>query len=316
MAKIEFEKYEFNPIIAPTKNWWETRATFNAGVAEYQNKIIILYRAIGNDGISRLGYAESENGKKISKRLDYPVIEPTLDDSFERLGIEDPRITKLGTTYWITCVAASLYEATFISSLIDHLGRSHRHYAPWRVKASLFKTRDFQHYKKVGRVFGDEDNKDVVIFPEKIKGKYVILDRLLPDITLAWADKIEGKWSERETVMKPKEGWQEGRIGVAAAPIKTKKGWLIIYHAADKKRVYRLGFALLDLNNPAKVIYRHPDPVLQPEKKYETRGWASNVVFCCGMIEKGDEFYLYYGGADKVIGLATIKKEKLLNVLL
>lgn len=315
MAKIEFERYEFNPIIAPTKNWWETRATFNAGVAEYQNKIILLYRAVGNDGISRLGYAESEDGKNISKRLDQPVLEPDIDDPYERLGIEDPRITKIGDTYWITCTAASLYEANFISSLIGHLSRSHRDYAPWRVRASLIKTRDFINYKKIGRVFGDEDNKDVVIFPEKIKGKYVILDRLFPDITIAWVDKIEGRWSERELVMKPTEGWQGERVGAATVPLKTEKGWLIIYHAVDKKRVYRLGFALLDLNNPAKVVYRHPDPILQPEKKYEIRGWTPKVVFSCGMVERGDEFYLYYGGADKVIGLATIKKEKLLNVI-
>ena len=243
------------------------------------------------------------------------MIESALDDPYERLGIEDPRITKIDDTYWITFTAASLYEATFISSFVDHFIKSHRDYAPWRAKASLLQTRDFRNYKKVGRVFGDKDDKDVVIFPEKIKGKYVILDRLLPDITIAWADEIKGQWSERKVVMEPQKGWQEERIGVATAPLKTKRGWLIIYHGVDRKRVYRLGFALLDLNNPAKVIYRHPDPILEPEERYEKKGIIPNVVFSCGMIEKGDEFYLYYGGADKVVGLATIKKNKLLSVI-
>lgn len=314
MAKIEFERYKGNPIIAPTKNWWETRATFNAGVAPYQDKIVFLYRAMGNDGVSRLGYAESENGKEISKRLDHPVIEPAIDDSFERLGIEDPRITKINDTYWVTCVATSLYEANFISSLVEHLSKSHRNYAPWRVRASLFKTGDFQKYEKVGRVFGDEDDKDVVLFPEKIKNKYIILDRLFPSITISWSEKIEGGWGKRRTLMSPRQGWEEERLGISTVPVKTKRGWLIIFHAADKKHVYRLGFALLDLHNPAKVIYRHPKPILEPKEQYELRGRTPNVVFSCGMIEKGDEFYLYYGGADKVIGLASIKKEKLLNV--
>jgi predicted GH43/DUF377 family glycosyl hydrolase len=313
--EIKFKRYEDNPIITPTKNWWETKATFNPGVAQYKGKTILLYRAIDDDGISRLGYAESEDGKKITKRLSQPVIEPSLDDPYERIGIEDPRITQINDTYWITCTAASLSKENFVFSLLDHLKRTHQGYGLWRVRASLFKTSDFINFEKVGRIFGDEDDKDVVIFPEKINGKYVILDRLFPNITLSYSEKIEGKWSPRKLVMEPKEGWQGERIGISTVPLKTEKGWLVIYHAADEKHVYRLGFAFLDINDPTKVIYRHPEPIFEPEEEYELKGNISNVVFSCGMVEKGDELYLYYGGADKVIGLATIKKEILLSVL-
>lgn len=315
MKKIKLKRYEQNPIISPSYNWWETRATFNAGAVEYQGKIVLLYRAIGNDGISRFGFAITSDGKNVEERRDSPVLEPSPDDPLERLGIEDPRITKIDDTYYISYIASSVYKASHESPLSRFLNKRHSNYAPWRIRGSLARTKDFKSFERLGRVFGDMDNKDIVLFPEKIDGKYYILDRIYPNMTISSSDELEGEWSERKIVMEPSKGWEEERVGASTVPLKTDKGWLVIYHAADKKQVYRLGLLFLDLNDPSKVIYRHSDPILEPEEEYEKMGKTLNVVFSCGMVEIDDQYYVYYGAADRVIGLATIGKDKLLSIL-
>src|SRR3989304_1991827 len=312
MAKIEFKRYKKNPIISPTDNWWETEAVFNPGVIKLGQKIVLIYRAIGNDHISRFGYAETINGFKIEKRLKEPIIEPLLDEPYERLGIEDPRITKINNNYFIAYTVSSVYNASH-SPFFSTKGKNPND-APWRVRGSFIKTQDFEHFERIGRILGEEDIKDIILFPQKIKGKYALLDRIVPNITLSWSSGLDQTWGRREVVMTTRKGWEEERIGGSTAPIKTEKGWLVIYHGVDRKKVYRLGFSFLDLKNPTKVIYRHPDPILEPEKDYEKKGRVDNVVFSCGMVEKDEEYFLYYGGADKVIGLATIKKEDLLGV--
>jgi len=314
MSEIKLQRYEKNPIISPADNWWETRATFNPGVIKYRDKIVIVYRAIGNDGISRFGYAETKDGINIDKRYSCPILEPSIDDPFERLGIEDPRITKIDGDYHITYTVSSVYEAGHFSAVGSSL-KNHPNDVPWRVRGSLVKTKDFIYFERLGKVFGDFDNKDIVLFPEKINGKYFLLDRIHPNITISFSKKIDGDWGEKKILLKPRKGWEEERVGASTVPLKTKKGWLIIYHAADKKQVYRLGFAFLDLNDPSKIIYHHPDPIFEPKEIYEKKGRVPNVVFSCGMVERGSQLYLYYGAADKVIGLATINKKDLLNVL-
>jgi len=313
MAKIKFERYKKNPIISPSDNWWETEATFNAGAAVFGQKIILIYRAIGNDHISRFGYAETIDGFKIDKRLGEPIIEPLLDEPFERLGIEDPRITKINNNYLIAYTISSVYNAGH--SPFFSTKEKNPNDAPWRVRGAFIKTQDFEHFERIGRILGDEDIKDIILLPEKINGGYALLDRIVPSITLSWSNRLDQTWGRRRVVMTTRKGWEEERIGGSTVPIKTKKGWLIIYHGVDRKKVYRLGFAFLDLNDPTKVIYRHPDPILGPEEDYEKKGRVDNVVFSCGMVEKGGQYFLYYGGADKVLCLATIEKEKLLSVL-
>ena len=313
MAKIEFKRYENNPIISPTDNWWETEATFNAGAVVFGQKIILIYRAIGNDHISRFGYAETRDGFKIENRLQEPIIEPLINDPYERLGIEDPRITKYKDNYYIAYTISSVYSARHSS--LTTVKSKHPNDAPWRVRGAFIKTQDFEHFERIGRILGDEDIKDIILFPEKIKGKYALIDRIVPNITISWSERFDQTWGRREVVMTTRKGWEEERIGGSTVPLKTKKGWLIIYHGVDRQKVYRLGFAFLDLNDPTKVIYRHPDPILEPEEDYEKKGRVPNVVFSCGLIDKDEEYFLYYGGADKVLCLATIKKKDLLGVL-
>ena len=180
---------------------------------------------------------------------------------------------------------------------------------------ALLITKDFKNFERMGRIFEDKDDKDVIIFPDKIRGKYIILDRIYPNITLTESERIDGGWRERRIVMEPQEGWEDERVGGSTVPYKTEKGWLLIYHAADQNQVYRLGFVLLDLTDPSKVIYRHPEPILEPEESYEKKGRVPNVVFSCGMAEVRGRFFVYYCGADRVLCLATIEKKKILGVL-
>jgi predicted GH43/DUF377 family glycosyl hydrolase len=130
-----------------------------------------------------------------------------------------------------------------------------------------------------------------------------MLHRPEPDIYLAFSDDLH-HWTDHVCIMKPKFDWETTKIGGGAQPIKTEKGWLIIYHGVDEKLSYRLGVALLDLNDPTRVIARQPKWILQPEADWEIVGDVNNVVFTCGAVLLGRELWVYYGAADTVIGLA------------
>jgi len=297
-----------NPIIGPNpRHKWESKATFNPGVVFYKDKIHLLYRAIGEykHYISRLGYAYSSNGIDF-KRFKRPVFKP--DRKYEKYGFEDPKITKIKNTIYITYVVLSKYANL-------------PHPFPQTAIAS---TKDFRQFKRYGKITpkGVED-KDLVLFPEKIKNNYLILHRPHkwvgkkyktehPSIWISESKKLRRLWYSHP-LLKPKEEWEMEKIGAGCPPIKTEKGWLVIYHGVDKKLVYRAGAFLLDLKNPAKVIARLKEPILEPKKRYEKRGFKKKVVFPTGAIIKEEDLFVYYGCADKRISLAHCNLEKLLN---
>jgi predicted GH43/DUF377 family glycosyl hydrolase len=310
---IKLKRYEKNPILEPTENWWETKAVFNCGAISKDKKIILIYRAIGNDGISRFGYAETEDGFNITRRDDQPILEPEINDPLERLGIEDPRITLFEGKYYITYTAASVYEAEHISPIRAKL-KAHSNDAPWRVRAGCFITKDFVNFERKKNFLSKSDDKDIVLFPEKINRAYVLLDRIYPNFTFVTSKDFKN-WSEPKVIMKPQDVWESERVGAGPTPIRTEKGWLVFYHAANHNQIYRLGFVVLDLKNPSKVIYRHPKPIFEPILKFEKVGRVPNVVFSCGAVEKDNKYFIYYGGADEKIGVATISKKEILGVI-
>ncbi len=300
-------RYSKNPIIALSSNWWETQATFNPAATIYNNETILLYRAIGGDNLSRFGLARSKDGFTF-ERQDEPAIEGDIKNPYERLGIEDPRITKIGDTYNIVYTAVSVYEA---SSKKNDLPPSPLRPAPWRLRPSLITTKDFKRFERKG-VLLDLATKDATLFPEKINGKYALLHRIYPQVYLSYSDDLI-KWGHKEIIFSPrKDFWDSERVGVASAPIKTEKGWLIFYHGVDRHHIWRISWLLLAQENPAIVVYRSDEPIFEPEEDYEKVGLTPNVVFTCGVIERDNQFFIYYGAADKVIGLATIGKEELL----
>ena len=244
--------------------------------------------------ISHLRLARSKNGQDFEIEK-YPAIFP--ENEYERYGIEDPRITQIDDIYYITYVAVS-----------DKTG----------ITTCLASTIDFINYRRHGVIFLP-DNKDAVIFPEKINGFYYALNRPesdvfnLKNIWISRSLDLES-WGEHEKLMGTREKyWDSNRIGAGAVPFKTDKGWLEIYHGVSNNNVYSLGAVLLDIKNPAKIIARSKEPILKPEAYYETSGFVENVVFTCGLLYEEDEVKIYYGASDCSVSYAQISLKDIMS---
>ena len=290
---IKLTRYSEKPILSPNPiHEWEATAVFNTA-AIYDNGLVhLIYRATditsnGRDGeyINSLGYAVSSDGVTFN-RLEQPIL--VNDIPQEARGPEDPRIIKIGDTFYM------LYT-----------GYGGRFGGDYRI--SLATSKNLIDWQRHG-IMLDEPNKDASLFPEKINGKYVMFHRRSPDIWLATSDDLVS-WAEHQCVMKalPDSSWENEKIGIGGPPIKTDEGWLLIYHGVSKDHRYSLGIALLDINDPTKVIARQTEPILEPELDWEVNGYVPNVVFSCGQVVIDNELFVYYGGADTAIGVATIK---------
>ena len=295
-----------NPILLPSSNTWENRAVFNPGVFFYQNDIHLLYRAQGQDGISRLGLARLDQSGNVIERKPDPIFSPDPDSEYETKGVEDPRISSLDGHYYLVYVAASPYPGILPQPV-------HQKEYQWRVRVSLAKTSDFESWNRFGVIIGHIDSKDAALFPQKIDGNFLLIHRVIPHLRLAVAP--DGRnFKERGPLFGPRAGmWDSWRVGTGAPPLLSPYGWLMFYHGVDEKSVYRLGLALLDVHDPSVVLARTPEPILEPSTSWETAGQVPNVVFSCGAIETESEYQVYYGGADTVIGLATIPKAQVWN---
>lgn len=301
-----------NPIIIPTQKYpWKSKATLNPGAIYLDGTVHLIYRAMSEDNTSVLGYARSQDGVHLDYCSPEPVYVPR--ESFEQKrepggnsGCEDPRLTKIGDKIYMVYTAFD--------------GKN-----PPRVALTWIFTRDFVKQKwawekPVLISPPDIDDKDACIFPEKIKGKCFIIHRIGDDIDSAFSPTLDfdGKtWIEEYRWIFPRPGmWDSKKIGIAAPPIKTKKGWVLFYHGVSgEDGFYRVGAILLDLADPTKIIARSDEPIFEPEAPYEKEGQIANVVFPCGAVLLEDKFFLYYGGADKVVGVATIGREELFKHL-
>ncbi|HWB33958.1 MAG TPA: hypothetical protein VG753_01385 [Candidatus Paceibacterota bacterium] len=295
-----------NPILSPIPDHaWESKEVFNAAAIDIDETVHLLYRAIGEDGISRVGYATSKNGIKITERLPHPIYGPRAD--FESRGCEDPRITRIGTTLYMIYTAFD--------------GKN-----PWRAAMTSISIKDFlarkwDNWAAPQLITPDPvQDKDTCIFPEEIGGQYMLLHRIDPMMCADFLDTLDftkSRLSRCIEIMGPRAGmWDSKKIGIAGPPIKTAKGWLLIYHGVSKTGTYRLGAVLLDQKNPSIVISRSVDTIFEPIEEYERTGVVNNAVFSCGSVVRGDTLYVYYGGADTVLGVAKISLKKLLKILL
>jgi predicted GH43/DUF377 family glycosyl hydrolase len=250
----------------------------------------MLYRAVAPNLVSTIGYAVSQDGLDWL-RLDRPVLEPA--NEFETKGVEDPRITRIDDTFYMTYTA----------------------YSERGMRVSLAASSNLIAWERLGIILPNEDNKDAVLFPEKVGEHYVLLHRRPPDIWIACSNDLL-HWTDHRVIMRPRPGtWEAQKIGAAGPPVKTDHGWLLIYHGVDEDHVYRLGAALLDLYDPTVVLKRQEAPILEPEEEWERHGDVSNVVFSCGQVMRDDTLYVYYGGADTAIGVGTVDKEQVLVFL-
>lgn len=306
--EFKLKRYKNNPILKPIlENPWESIVTFNTAAILLDNRIHLLYRARGcPGGISRIGYASTKDGFNIDERLDKPIFIPSPDTDVDCFGVEDPRIVKIDDKLYMTYSAYGYVPGMYKRLIWVQI-------AITSISVDDFLNKNWNWSERI-YPFPFTDNKDAALFPEKINGKYVMMHRIPQHIWIGFSDDLK-HWYDNTIIMYPQGyGWEQYKLGGGAQPIKTEKGWLLIYHAVDNKMYYKLGFAVLDLEDPTKVIYRHPKPILEPEEKFEKEGDVSNVTFTCGAVIKDDQLLVYYGAADTVICVATADMKDVLKL--
>ncbi len=312
------KKCKENPIISPNEeNDWESWQTFNPAAILIGDNVHLLYRAIGNDAISRLGYAASEDGFNVDERHPEPAYEHCTGDAGKYVcysiasggswgGCEDPRIVRVGDEdkLYITYTACDGGLRVGLSSIKikDFVNKNWRWTTP-------------QLISPLGEV-----HKNWIIFPEKINGKYAIMHSISPDISIEYLDSLEDISKPIKSYYhpgKPKKRWDSFVRGPGPPPIKTKYGWLLFYHGMNHKDMskYKLGAMILDLKDPTKVLYRSKEALLVPDECYENEGFKAGVIYALGAVVKDEDLLIYYGGADSYVCVAHVNFEKFLKAL-
>ncbi len=308
----KLHRYDKNPILKPKKEIsWRAKAVFNPGAIQVKNTTHILYRAMSEDNTSVLGYAESKDGLNLSHVCVEPAYVPRthMEQKFVpngNSGCEDPRLTLIGERVYM------LYTA--------YNGKDFPHVAITSIKLKDFLAKKWHWAEPEIISPAGLDDKDAAIFPSKIKGQYVFLHRLGKEIWIDFKKQIHHLTQERlggNVLLVPRQdSWDNDKIGLSAPPLLTEHGWLVLYHGVCKRDMqYRVGAILLKKEDPTIVLARSDEPLLEPEMKYETEGQVKNVVFPCGAVIRKDTLYVYYGGADSNLAVATLNLKKLLKSL-
>ena len=301
-----FKRHPNNPILT-SKDWpYPANTVFNPAATIFENKTLILARVEDRKGFSHLTKAISEDGETTWVIDNKPTIlaEPNIHPE-ERWGIEDPRIT------WIP----DLEKYAVVYTAFSRTG----------PLVSLALTTDFENFEKHGSIMSPED-KDAALFPRRFNGKYVLIHRpssgdYRSHIWISYSNDLKN-WGEHQILLNARKGgwWDANKIGLSAQPLETADGWLILYHGVKQTAAgsnYRLGLALLDLENPSKVLKRSDEWIFGPQEPYEKFGDVDNVVFPCGWIHEPMTglVRMYYGGADSCIALATATMNDLLQYM-
>ncbi len=337
--KFNLERYPSNehpaPVLTPRPEVsWEAKAVFNPGVIYDDGVFRMLYRTYPaiteereprlyrpgrffKNQMSYIGYAESKDGIHFVRR-DQPFIAPDID--CDRHGCEDPRITKIGDTFYITYTA--------IDAPLNEDGKK------WpNVRIALATTKDFITVTKHGIVGPQNHSKAAAFFSAPVAGGKTALvltassDSVNSHVAIRYFDSPQDamtpsdeKWqvfleSSQETAVLKTAWWLDRGPELGAPPIKTDRGWLLIYSSESMSDSWTVSAALLDLEHPEKLIARTPGCLLQPVTEYERIGLVDNVTFPSAAVVVGDELCVYYGAADTVIGLAKCKLNDLLDYI-
>ncbi len=301
-----FVRHKNNPILTPEQWPYQVNTVFNPAATLFKEETLLLARVESRTGLSHLNVARSQDGVthwEISPRPSFEADPQNHPEEF--WGVEDPRIT-------------------FIEELNSYF-IAYTAYSQMGPLVSLAKTEDFNNFERLGPILLPE-NKDAALFPRKFNGRWALLHRPYQSerdahIWLSFSPDLK-HWGDHQVVIAARSGawWDAGKIGIGPQPIETEMGWLIIYHGVQRKvsgSIYRLGLALLDLDDPGRVICRSNEWVFGPREKYETHGDVRDVTFPCGAIydKKSDELRIYYGAADTTIALATAKMSEILTYL-
>jgi predicted GH43/DUF377 family glycosyl hydrolase len=303
-----FDRHSSNPILT-ARDWpYTANAVFNPAAALVDGETVLLARVEDRRGISHLTVARSANGVDGWSIAPEPLLAPEDGVASEEWGFEDPRVVWVDelSRWVITCTA----------------------YGPAGPAVFLATTEDFRTVERHGIVRQPED-KNAALLPQRIDGRWLLLHRpktefggARGEILLSRSADLVG-WSAPEQVLQPRDGawWDSLRIGIGPPPLRTEHGWLLVYHGVKETvagGIYRVGLALLDLEEPTRVLRRLRGWILAPLEAYERTGDVPNVVFPCGLLHDpdSDEIRLYYGAADSSICLATARLRDLLDAVL
>jgi predicted GH43/DUF377 family glycosyl hydrolase len=322
-SPIKLKRAVHNPIIEPEDHsYWGSKATFNPSAIVHDGKVHVIYRAIGDRDISVLGYSKSDDGyffdKKLKEMAYYHKGARSVKKTLPKIsycsgggwggGCEDPRLTLLGDKVYMIYTAFDGWGSVRI--------------ALTSITLDDFIARRFNWEEPVLISPPHQIHKNWVLFPEKVKGKFAILHSISPNIMIDYFDNIDELdgdnfiysvhqgsplWNARDKFIR----------GVGPAPIKTKYGWLVLYHKMEKHEThrYKLWAMILDAKDPTKILYDSSKPILEPDEWYENEGYKGGVVYSCGAVVKDGELFVYYGGADKVSCVATADLDKFLKEL-
>jgi predicted GH43/DUF377 family glycosyl hydrolase len=312
---------------------FENKAVLNPTVFQEGSKTHMFYRAVANTGISSIGYCLIDRDKLI-ERSNKPILVPEYD--YEKKGIEDPRLTKINGTYYMfyvgydglnarVCYATSKDLKNFTKQGIISPNISSEEAEKYMRKTKIKDSYYFftHRHDGIGKIW----DKDAFLMPEKFNGKYALVHRILPEIQIAFFDNFEQLKSDdfwkdylanisKYVLIENTEWFETRNIGAGCPAIETTAGWLMIYHGVhqtNKKRVYSIGAALLDKNNPLDLIGKTKDPILVPEEEYELSGDVHNTIFPTGAAIYDNDLYIYYGAADERIGVAKAELDNLLR---
>ncbi len=332
-------------LLEKTRRGFENEAVFNPAAVRVDDDVHLFYRAVREGNYSSVGHCKLEGPLKVVERKKKPILFP--ERKYEAQGIEDPRITKIEDTYYLTysaydrvnvlgAVATTTNLKTFKKLKIITPKFTYREYKHFIECCNGISEKYLYHYKifkehGLGRELSRKLyvwDKNLMFFPKKINGKFALLHRIHPGIQIVFFDDFRELtndfWEdymmnlENHIVMDPKLAHESSHIGGGCPPIETKEGWVIIYHAAEDTPhgfIYHASAALLDLKNPKKELARLPHPLISPTYKWEKEGIVNNIIFPSGAVVFDNKLYIYYGAADMRVAVASVNMDELIKAL-
>jgi len=330
-------------LLEKTQLEFENEGVLNPAVIREGDSVHVFYRAVQQGNHSTIGYCKLDGPLTVTERWNKPIIIPGCDD--ESHGVEDARIVKIGSLYYLTYTA---YDGTnargALATSKDLINFEKRGiivppitYAEFISLAESAGKVNENYYRNYMLYYQSTDpdkkmmlwDKNVVFFPRRINGKLVFLHRIRPGIQIVYLNSLKNLTKEfwdkyilnlqEHIVLDPVYGHESSYIGSGCPPIETEHGWLLIYHGVEHTErgdVYSACAALLDLNNPAKVISRLPYALFTPQHDWELNGEVNNVIFPTGTALFGNTLFIYYGAADTLIACASVKLHELVSELL
>lgn len=305
-----FVRSHKNPILKPREGKdWEALGVFNPAAIDIDGTVYIYYRAATASNVSTFALATSHDGIDIDTRSDEPIYKARVEEEgigrTEYAGCEDPRIVRIDDNLYMTYTGYNGKEPRVMISSISVGDFKDKKWENWSIPVAISPQ--------------GIDDKDACLVPKKLKSGYLVFHRIAHHICADYVQTLDFTKEKIHLcidVFGPRPGMWDGlKVGISGPPLETEHGWILFYHGISELGEYRMGAVLLDKDDPTIVLSRTASPLFEPKEEYEKTGIVPNVVFPCGNIIRGDTVYVYYGGADYVVGVATASLHKVLDIL-